>query len=63
MLSDIKSKGEIIVYPNPVKKGNTFTLQLNSNFSSEKIETQIINYLGQTSITDYLVSKSKFKYN
>ena len=46
-VSDIKSEGEIIVYPNPVNKGNTFTLQLNSNFSSEKIETQIINYLGQ----------------
>jgi acetyl esterase/lipase len=45
---DISSDDSIIMYPNPVKKGDTLTLQLNSKFNSEKLEVQIINYLGQT---------------
>jgi acetyl esterase/lipase len=56
-ISDIKSEGEIKAYPNPVKKGNTLTLQLDSDFSTDKIETQIINYLGQ------VVAKSTFYPN
>ncbi|SDS58786.1 Por secretion system C-terminal sorting domain-containing protein [Polaribacter sp. KT25b] len=46
-LTDISIDDQITVYPNPVKKGDTLTLQLKSKFSSEKLETQIINYLGQ----------------
>ena len=54
-VSDIISEGEIIVYPNPLKKGDNLTLQLDSSFSSEKIETQIINYLGQVILKTNLI--------
>lgn len=53
-VSDIKSEGKVKGYPNPVKKGNDFTLQLDSNFRTKKIEIQIINYLGQ------VISKTNF---
>ena len=46
-LTDINIDDQITVYPNPVKKGDTLTLQLKSKFSADKLETQIINYLGQ----------------
>jgi hypothetical protein len=46
-LTDINIDDQITVYPNPVKKGDTLTLQLNSKFTADKLETQIINYLGQ----------------
>lgn len=46
-LTDINIDDQMMVYPNPLKKGDTLTLQLNSKFSSDKIEAQIINYLGQ----------------
>ena len=44
---DIKIEGKIKTYPNPVKKEILIIFQLDSNFNSEKIEPQIINYLGQ----------------
>jgi len=46
-VSEVNIDDQIMVYPNPVKKGDTLTLQLNSKFTADKFETQIINYLGQ----------------
>ena len=46
-VSEVNINDQIMVYPNPVKKGDTLTLQLNSKFTADKLETQIINYLGQ----------------
>lgn len=46
-LTDISIEDQVMVYPNPVDKGDTLTLQLKSKFSADKLETQIINYLGQ----------------
>jgi len=60
-ISDIQSEGEIMAYPNPVKKGNTLTLQLDSNFSSDKIEAQIINYLGQVVVKSTMSLKGDSK--
>ncbi|MEP5341599.1 MAG: alpha/beta hydrolase fold domain-containing protein [Algibacter sp.] len=45
-LKDVNRVGNII-YPNPVKKGDTLTLQLESNYNPHKIKVRIINYLGQ----------------
>lgn len=46
-VNDIDYENNIIAYPNPVKKGDTLNLQLNSSFYYEKVEAQIINHLGQ----------------
>jgi len=35
------------LYPNPVRKGDTLTLQLGSNYNPQKINVSILNYLGQ----------------
>jgi acetyl esterase/lipase len=47
-VSEIDDEDKIMIYPNPVKKGDDLNFHLNSNFNNKKIETQIINYLGQT---------------
>ncbi|MEO9570138.1 MAG: alpha/beta hydrolase fold domain-containing protein [Polaribacter sp.] len=45
--SSIIIDNKVMLFPNPVKKDDTLTLKLNSNFNYDKIDTQIINYLGQ----------------
>tara|TARA_R110001592_G_scaffold123108_4_gene330642 strand:+ start:34389 stop:36539 length:2151 start_codon:yes stop_codon:yes gene_type:complete len=55
-VTEISIDDQLMVYPNPVKKGDTLTLQLNSKFSADKLETQIINYLGQTVVEETFYS-------
>jgi acetyl esterase/lipase len=51
-VTEISIDDQLTAYPNPVRKGDTLTLQLNSKFSADKLEVQIINYLGQTVVEE-----------
>ncbi|MFB9056113.1 alpha/beta hydrolase fold domain-containing protein [Mariniflexile ostreae] len=42
-----ETENKIMAYPNPVKNGDKLKIHLNSNFTSEKVQVQIINNLGQ----------------
>ena len=44
---DKKKENRLTAYPNPVKKGGIFKVELNLNSDNEKVAVQIINYLGQ----------------
>ena len=57
-VTGISFDNQINVYPNPVKRGDTLTLQLNSKISSEKIDAQVINYLGQIVLKTTLYNKN-----
>ena len=50
-------KNQVTVYPNPVKQGKNITIQSNL-FDHQKINVQIVNYLGQTVLNTYLYTNS-----
>ncbi|WP_372757851.1 alpha/beta hydrolase fold domain-containing protein [Mariniflexile sp.] len=53
-----KTESKIIAYPNPVKKGDILKVRLNSNFTSVKVQVQIINNLGQIVLNNAINSNS-----
>ncbi|QXP66363.1 alpha/beta hydrolase fold domain-containing protein [Polaribacter sp. AHE13PA] len=50
-------KNQVTVYPNPVKQGKNITIQSNL-FDHQKINVQIVNYLGQTVLNTHLYTNS-----
>jgi len=60
-VTDNNISNQIKMYPNPVKKGDTLSLEFNSKLNSTVLETQIINYLGQIVVEKkrYLDQNSK----
>lgn len=56
-IEEKKSEDEIVMYPNPVKKGNMLKIQLYNEFNGEKVSVEILNVLGQ-SITKKIVYPS-----
>lgn len=45
--TNFKSEDKMILYPNPVKKGELLNIGFNSNFKNKNIQAQIMNQLGQ----------------
>ncbi|MEL0652563.1 alpha/beta hydrolase fold domain-containing protein [Algibacter sp. TI.3.09] len=43
----LNKASKIMIYPNPVKQGDTLNIHLNSSFNDEEVQVQIINQLGQ----------------
>lgn len=53
-VDEINIDDKLIVYPNPVKIGDTLNIHLNSNLNKEKVQVQILNYLGQVLLNNSL---------